>query len=138
MLPKACTHRKVLEENKDKGTRKLEVAHRAVAKFLFISVTFETHLFVWEDDIHRKIRFCNAKEGFMKKFEGGWHIQPFSEKTLKDLSQHQVPGPTLPAFRLPGPLADLHTSEESRHGTNKFTMPNPHPEIGNHRFVIFM
>ena len=36
---------------------------RAVARFLFISVTFETRLHVWEDDIHRKIRFCNAQEG---------------------------------------------------------------------------
>ena len=40
------------------------LAHcRAVARFLFISVTFETRLHVWEDDIHRKIRFCNAQEG---------------------------------------------------------------------------
>ena len=117
----ACTYRKILEENKGKGTRKLEVAHRAIAKFLFISVTFETRLFVWEDDIHRKIRFCNAKEGFMKRFEGGWHIQPFSEKTLKELSQNQVPGPPPSALRLPGPLADLHTSEEPQHDCS---MPN--------------
>lgn len=41
----------------------LLLQRRAVARFLFISVTFETRLHVWEDDIHRKIRFCNAQEG---------------------------------------------------------------------------
>jgi hypothetical protein len=52
-----------LEEDRVKGTRKIEVAHKAVARFLFISVTFETRLHVWEDDLNRKIRFCNAQEG---------------------------------------------------------------------------
>ena len=51
-LPHSCCH-----------MTPLLVHCRAVARFLFISVTFETRLHVWEDDIHRKIRFCNAQEG---------------------------------------------------------------------------
>ena len=58
-----CTFWKLLEEDRVKGTRKIEVAHKAVARLLFISVTFETRLHVWEDDLNRKIRFCNAQEG---------------------------------------------------------------------------
>lgn len=53
----------MLKTNRSKTCRQLEVAHRAVAKFLFISVTFETQLRVWEDDENRKIRFTNAREG---------------------------------------------------------------------------
>ena len=62
-LWQACTFRKLLEEDKGKGTRKIEVGHRAIARFLFINVTFETRLHVWEDDLNRKIQFCNAQEG---------------------------------------------------------------------------
>jgi len=38
-----------------------------VARFLFLNITFETKLLVWEDDKARTIRFMNAQEGFMKK-----------------------------------------------------------------------
>jgi hypothetical protein len=49
---------------------------RAISRFLFISVTFETHLYVEEDDRAHTIRFQNAREGFMRRFEGAWHIYP--------------------------------------------------------------
>ncbi len=45
-------------------------------------MTFETHLLVWEDDRHRTIRFQVAKEGFMKRFEGSWHVRPFTQRSL--------------------------------------------------------
>lgn len=57
-----CTYRKALD-NRTTQQRKIEVAHRAIARFLFINVTFETRLHVWEDDREKKIRFCNAREG---------------------------------------------------------------------------
>jgi len=85
---KACTYRKILEEDKQKKTRKLEVAHKALAKFLFLNITFETRLYVWEDDINKRIRFCTAQEGFMKRFEGSWHIQPFNHDSLHALQSH--------------------------------------------------
>ncbi|KAG1662757.1 hypothetical protein FOA52_006782 [Chlamydomonas sp. UWO 241] len=107
---KACTFRKVVEENRAKTTRQLEVAHRAVAKFLFISITFETRLDVWEDDVARKIRFANAQEGFMKKFEGTWHIQPFTNQTLRTMdAQPGQPGrPHMPHIpHMPNPFSAL-------------------------------
>lgn len=45
---------------------------------------------------------------FMKKFEGSWHIQCFSDKTSRP-NKDRVP-PSL-GLQLPGPLAALQTSE---------------------------
>ncbi|GFH31756.1 uncharacterized protein HaLaN_30862, partial [Haematococcus lacustris] len=56
---------------------------RAVAKFLFLTVHFDTHLVVWEDDAARTIRFQHANSnGFMAKFEGSWHVHPFTQTAL--------------------------------------------------------
>ncbi|KAJ9520570.1 hypothetical protein QJQ45_007428 [Haematococcus lacustris] len=56
---------------------------RAVAKFLFLTVHFDTHLLVWEDDVARTIRFQHANSnGFMAKFEGSWHVHPFTQTAL--------------------------------------------------------
>ncbi|KAG2501807.1 hypothetical protein HYH03_000307 [Edaphochlamys debaryana] len=82
---KECTYRKVLEEDKKAGTRKLEVWHKAIARFLFISVTFETRLYVWEDDRARVIRFTTAKPGMMQKFDGCWRVKPFTQETLDSI-----------------------------------------------------
>lgn len=50
---------------------------------------------------------------FMKKFEGSWHIQPFTERTLQELDQqHHLPGP-FAALKLPSPLAALQSMRES-------------------------
>eukprot|EP00775_Hariotina_reticulata_P013383 gene13383-13510_t len=82
--------RTVLEDD-GKGCRKLRVGHRAVTKFLWISVTFDTELFVWEDDNARTIRFTNARsDGFMKKFDGTWNVQPFTQQTLDTIYKHSV------------------------------------------------
>lgn len=86
---KACTYRKDLGTDKS-GVRKLEVGHRAIARFLFINVTFETHLFVWEDTINRTIKFTTARQGFMKRFDGMWHIKPFNQETLDQLNEPQI------------------------------------------------
>ena len=52
---------------------------------------------------------------FMKKFEGSWHIQPFTERTLHELDMQQqqlhLPGP-LAALKLPSPLAALQSMRE--------------------------
>ena len=43
-------------------------------------------LFVWEDDVARTIRFTNARsDGFMSKFDGTWHVQPFTQQTLDSI-----------------------------------------------------
>jgi hypothetical protein len=43
-------------------------------------------LFVWEDDNARTIRFTNARnDGFMKKFDGTWNVQPFTQSTLDSI-----------------------------------------------------
>jgi hypothetical protein len=43
-------------------------------------------LYVWEDDIARTIRFTNARsDGFMSKFDGTWHVQPFTQQTLDSI-----------------------------------------------------
>ncbi|WIA37363.1 hypothetical protein OEZ86_014291 [Tetradesmus obliquus] len=73
-------------EDDGKGLRKLRIGHRAVTKFLWLSVTFDTELFVWEDDNARTIRFTNARnDGFMKKFDGTWNVQPFTQSTLDSI-----------------------------------------------------
>lgn len=77
-------------EDDGKGRRKLRIGHRAVTKFLWISVTFDTELFVWEDDIERTIKFTNARsDGFMRKFDGTWHVQPFTQHTLDSIYRPQ-------------------------------------------------
>ena len=74
--------REIIEDD-GKGKRKLLLGHRALTKFLWLSVTFDTHLYVWEDSVNRTIKFCNARnDGFMKKFEGSWQVQPFSSATI--------------------------------------------------------
>lgn len=45
----------------------LPAPRRAVARFLFLNITFETSLLIEEDDQARTIKFKNEKEGFMKK-----------------------------------------------------------------------
>lgn len=43
-------------------------------------------LYVWEDDVARTIRFTNARsDGFMSKFDGTWHVQPFNQQTLDSI-----------------------------------------------------
>ncbi|KAF8065845.1 OCT4 [Scenedesmus sp. PABB004] len=77
-------------EDDGTGRRKLRVGHRAVTKFLWISVTFDTELFVWEDDTARTIRFTNARsDGFMKKFDGMWVVQPMTQDTLDRIYKAQ-------------------------------------------------
>lgn len=49
-----------------------------------------TELFVWEDDIERTIKFTNARsDGFMRKFDGTWHVQPFTQHTLDSIYRPQ-------------------------------------------------
>ncbi|GLC43298.1 hypothetical protein PLESTB_001343400 [Pleodorina starrii] len=81
---KECTYRRVLEDD-GRGRRKLEVGHRAITRFLFISVSFETHLHVWEDDNERTIKFQMARPGMMQKFDGCWRIKPFTQETLDSI-----------------------------------------------------
>mmetsp|Transcript_1796 Transcript_1796/g.4553 ORF Transcript_1796/g.4553 Transcript_1796/m.4553 type:complete len:270 (+) Transcript_1796:111-920(+) len=83
---KGCVYRKVLEDDKQ-GRRKIAVGHEAVARFLFLSFTFQTNLLVWEDDKARTIKFKNAQEGFMKKFDGAWHVQPYSRQAIESSNQ---------------------------------------------------
>lgn len=51
-----------------------------------MSVIVHTELYVWEDDVARTIRFTNARsDGFMQKFDGTWHVQPFTQQTLDSI-----------------------------------------------------
>jgi hypothetical protein len=50
-------------------------------------------LFIWEDDVARTIKFTNARsDGFMSKFDGTWHVQPFTQQTLDSI--YKGPGAT--------------------------------------------
>ena len=51
---KACLQRRIMQDD-GRGRRQLEVRHRAITKFLFISITFDTTLLVWEDAVERKV-----------------------------------------------------------------------------------
>lgn len=56
--------------------------------------TCAAELFVWEDDVARTIKFTNARsDGFMSKFDGTWHVQPFTQQTLDSIYK----GPTATA-----------------------------------------
>lgn len=115
-----CTYRRVLEDD-GKGRRKLEIGHRAVARFLFLSVSFETHLYVDEDDVQRTIHFRTAREGVMKKFDGCWRIQPFTQQTLDswfhpELVQQPPPQPQFNLFASLPFLHHQHASEAEREG----------------------
>lgn len=77
----------MLEDDR-RGRRKLLVGNRAHTRFLFVSVTFDTLLHVWEDDDARCIRFQNAREGFMKKFGGMWTVKPFNQKNVDWVQRH--------------------------------------------------
>ncbi|GFR39789.1 hypothetical protein Agub_g274 [Astrephomene gubernaculifera] len=81
---KECTYRRVVEDD-GQGQRRLEIGHRAVARFLFISISFETHLHVWENDVEKTIKFQLAGPGLMQKFDGCWRIKPFTQETLDDI-----------------------------------------------------
>lgn len=59
------TRREVLSDD-GRGRRQLLVGHRSHSKFLFINVSFDTLLHVWEDDSERTIRFANAR------YAGAW------------------------------------------------------------------
>jgi hypothetical protein len=46
---------------------------------------------VWEDDVSRTIRFTNSRnDGFMSKFDGTWHVQPFTQETLDSIYRPQA------------------------------------------------
>lgn len=46
---KSTLERRTLEDD-GRGHRKLLVCHQAVTRFLWLHVTFSTHLLIWEDD----------------------------------------------------------------------------------------
>jgi hypothetical protein len=85
---------------------------------LWISVTFDTELFVWEDDVERTIRFTNARsDGFMKKFDGIWHVQPFTQQTLdsifkKQPDQQELHSKFSPASALAGMQQRMHHNKQ--------------------------
>jgi len=58
----ATVRREVLEDD-GRGRRRLRVTQRAGVKLLFLSVSFDTTLEIWEDDRARTIRFRSAHEG---------------------------------------------------------------------------
>ncbi|GLJ21247.1 hypothetical protein SUGI_0389910 [Cryptomeria japonica] len=71
---KEVTYRKVLE---DDGYRQLvEVEQAAMWRFLWWSGTIAVRVYVDQDRRNHIVRFHLAKEGFMKKFEGRWKLEP--------------------------------------------------------------
>eukprot|EP00252_Welwitschia_mirabilis_P025304 TRINITY_DN7842_c0_g2_i1.p1 TRINITY_DN7842_c0_g2~~TRINITY_DN7842_c0_g2_i1.p1 ORF type:complete len:326 (+),score=77.09 TRINITY_DN7842_c0_g2_i1:168-1145(+) len=67
-------YRNVLE---DDGNRQLvEVEQAALWKFLWWSGTMSVRVFVEQDRQKHMMNFSLAKEGFMKKFEGCWKLEP--------------------------------------------------------------
>lgn len=112
---KECTYRRIVEDD-GKGRRKLEIGHRALAKFLFLSVSFETHLHVWEDSVEKTIRFEMAKPGIMQKFDGCWRIKPFTQRTLDEMYH-----PDDVKAKLQGPEHGLFNA----HNLFSFLQPKP-------------
>jgi hypothetical protein len=87
----------------------LWLGHRALTKFLWLSVTFDTQLYVWEDSVNRTIKFCNARnDGFMKKFEGSWTVQPFSSTTIGQAFGLQSAGHSQHSHSWHNPLSAFH------------------------------
>ncbi|KAH9318692.1 hypothetical protein KI387_020461, partial [Taxus chinensis] len=71
---KEVRYRKVLE---DDGDRQLvEVEQAAMWRFLWWSGTITVRVYVDQDRRNHLMRFRLAKEGFMKKFEGSWSLEP--------------------------------------------------------------
>lgn len=71
---KEVKYRKLLE---DEGHRQLvEVEQAAIWRFLWWSGTISVRVFVEQDRRNHTMKFRLAKEGFMKKFEGSWTLEP--------------------------------------------------------------
>lgn len=71
---KEVRYRKILE---DEGHRQLvEVEQAAIWRFLWWSGTISVRVFVEQDRHNHTVKFRLAKEGFMKKFEGSWKLEP--------------------------------------------------------------
>eukprot|EP01018_Ginkgo_biloba_P009216 Gb_24608 [translate_table: standard] len=71
---KEVKYRKILE---DEGHRQLvEVEQAAMWRFLWWSGTIAVRVFVDQDRSNHSMKFRLAKEGFMKKFEGSWKLEP--------------------------------------------------------------
>lgn len=71
---KEVKYRKILE---DEGHRQLvEVEQAAIWRFLWWSGTISVRVFVEQDRRNHTMKFHLAKEGFMKKFEGSWRLEP--------------------------------------------------------------
>lgn len=81
---KPLSWRKVLADN-GQGRVTAEFEQKAKWKFLFFSGTFKTRLVVSQDRDSRVINFRLAQPGFMKKFEGSWRLQPFTQSALDAL-----------------------------------------------------
>ncbi|KAG2501851.1 hypothetical protein HYH03_000349 [Edaphochlamys debaryana] len=128
-----CTYRRILEDDQH-GRRKLEIGHRAVARFLFVSIGFETHLHVWEDRKQRTIDFYMAKPGLMQKFDGCWRIKPFTQETLDSIYhperlERHAHGP----FGAGGLLGFLHRpaqAQESLVTLEQSILPRGHTPVG--------
>ena len=69
------------------GAVSCAVVHRALTNVICPATPPPPpELYVWEDDIARTIRFTNARsDGFMSKFDGTWHVQPFTQQTLDSI-----------------------------------------------------
>ncbi|KAJ7570126.1 hypothetical protein O6H91_01G107400 [Diphasiastrum complanatum] len=76
------TYHRVL---RDEGNRQLvEVEQEAIWKFLWLTGTFTVHVLVDQDRNTHTMKFELAKEGFMKRFEGSWNLEPL----FVDLTNH--------------------------------------------------
>ncbi|OAE21118.1 hypothetical protein AXG93_3661s1430 [Marchantia polymorpha subsp. ruderalis] len=71
---KEVKYRKLLE---DHGHRQIvEIEQAAIWRFLWLSGTLNVCVRVDQDRRALTLKYDLAKEGFMKKFEGSWEIQP--------------------------------------------------------------
>ena len=133
LFDQACTYRKFLEEDKRMGTRKLEVGHQAIARFLWISFTFETSLLVWEDDKNRRIKFMNADDkGVMKRFEGAWDISEFTDSRWR--SMRQPSSTTSPLPSPPPPLSFLSLKDSLADVLRNNGLLSPKTESAFHKW----
>lgn len=67
------------------GRKTVEVEQEGKWKVLWFKGSFITKMVVVEDRHHNTIEFRQISPGFMKRFEGKWEVQPFTQATLDEV-----------------------------------------------------
>eukprot|EP00246_Nothoceros_aenigmaticus_P004235 TRINITY_DN15687_c0_g1_i1.p1 TRINITY_DN15687_c0_g1~~TRINITY_DN15687_c0_g1_i1.p1 ORF type:complete len:323 (+),score=53.47 TRINITY_DN15687_c0_g1_i1:226-1194(+) len=87
----ALNFREVLEDGEDRQL--VEMEQVAIWRFLWMSGTLNVRLLVDQDRRSHTVKYRLSQEGFMKKFEGSWKIEPvFVDLDDTSVSSASTPG----------------------------------------------